>query len=211
MIRYNPKMDSTDLPGLAGEVSQCLAAIREGDRASEERLLQLVFTELRRIAANIMRSERVDHTLQPTALVNEVYLRLLSGSLPTIRDRSHFFRLAAQAMRRILVDHARAGQSQKRGGEFQRIELDLLPVVTRPDFPQVLELDEALQRLERVDARQCRIVELRFFAGLDEEEIAELLSISSRTVKRDWRMAKAWLYGELSASSTGGSKRATQT
>ena len=181
----------------SGDVTGCLSQIRAGDADARSRLLQLVLTQLRRMAERMMRAERFNHTLQPTALVNELYLDLLTRDRMDIRDRAHFFALAAQAMRRILVDYARARYRQKRGGEQQRVELESVVLDTRRDIQQMLELDQALDRLEKRDPRQCQIVELRFFAGLAEAEIAELLGISSRTVKRDWAMAKAWLYGEL--------------
>jgi len=145
----------------------------------------------------MMRSERADHTLQPTALVNELYLELLTRDQMDIKDRGHFFALAVQAMRRILVDHARAKRAHKRGGQQQRLDIECVPLVNVENVQLMVELDEALNRLEKLDPRQCRVVELRFFAGLDEAEVAHLLGVSDRTVKRDWAMAKAWLYGEL--------------
>jgi RNA polymerase sigma-70 factor (ECF subfamily) len=144
-----------------------------------------------------MRSERSDHTLQPTALVNELYLQLMTRERLDVRDRGHFFALAVQGMRRILVDHARSRRSKKRGGEQHRVEIEGLPLVTNENVQMIVELDEALTRLEKLDARQCRVVELRFFAGLEETEVARLLGVSDRTVKRDWALAKAWLFGEL--------------
>jgi RNA polymerase sigma-70 factor (ECF subfamily) len=181
----------------SGEVTRYLSRIRAGDADAKTRLLQLVLAELRRMAERMMRSERMNHTLQPTALVNELYLHLLTGNHMEVRDRGHFFALAAQAMRRILVDHARARRSQKRGGQQQRVDIEGVAIITGKNIQQMVELDQALERLEKLDARQCRVVELRFFAGLDEEEIARMLGVSDRTVKRDWAMAKAWLYGEL--------------
>ena len=139
----------------------------------------------------------MNHTLQPTALVNELYVHLLAGNQTDVRDRGHFFALAAQAMRRVLVDHARGKQSQKRGGQEQRVDIEGVVLVTYGNIQQMVELDQALDRLEKLDARQCRVVELRFFAGMDEGQIARTLGISGRTVKRDWAMARAWLYGEL--------------
>jgi RNA polymerase sigma factor (TIGR02999 family) len=183
-----------------GEVTQLLAAIRAGDEAAQGRLLELVLAELKRIARRLMSGERAGHTLQPTALVNELYVQLLAERLATINDRSHLFAAAAQAMRRILVDHARAVRSQKRGGERQRVELEFAPLFSEENLDEMLEMDRALARLEKLDSRQCRIVELRFFVGLSEEEIAETLGISVRTVKRDWRVAKAWLHAELSGA-----------
>lgn len=181
-------------------MTQLLAAIRAGDEAAQGRLLELVLAELKRIARRLMSGERAGHTLQPTALVNELYVQLLAERLATINDRSHLFAAAAQAMRRILVDHARAVRSQKRGGERQRVELEFAPLFSEENLDEMLEMDRALARLEKLDSRQCRIVELRFFVGLSEEEIAETLGISVRTVKRDWRVAKAWLHAELSGA-----------
>jgi RNA polymerase sigma factor (TIGR02999 family) len=182
---------------LSGDVTRCLSEIRAGSPEAKSQLLRLVMAELRRMAERMMRAERLNHTLQPTALVNELYLHLLTGNRMDVQDRSHFFALAAIAMRRILVDHARAKRSQKRGGQQLRVELEGLALAAPGNFSQMLDLDLALDRLAGIDARQCRIVELRYFAGLDEDEIALQLGVSNRTVKRDWAMAKAWLYGEL--------------
>lgn len=187
-----------NLEQAGGEVTQLLAAIRAGDEAAQGRLLELVLAELKRIARRLMSGERAGHTLQPTALVNELYVQLLAERLATINDRSHLFAAAAQAMRRILVDHARAVKSQKRGGEQQKVGLEFAPLFSEENLDEMLEMDRALARLEKLDSRQCRIVELRFFVGLSEEEIAETLGVSVRTVKRDWRVAKAWLHAELS-------------
>jgi RNA polymerase sigma-70 factor, ECF subfamily len=181
----------------SGDVTECLSRIRAGDSGAKGRLLELVTAQLRRIAERVMRSERSDHTLQPTALVNELYLQLLTRDRLDVRDRAHFFALAVQGMRRILVDHARSRRSKKRGGEQVRVDIEDIPLATSENIQRIVELDEALTRLEKLDARQCRVVELRFFAGLEETEVARLLGISNRTVKRDWAMAKAWLYGEL--------------
>jgi RNA polymerase sigma-70 factor (ECF subfamily) len=182
---------------LSGEVTRYLSQIRAGNADAKARLLQLVLAELRRMAQRMMRAERINHTLQPSALVNELCVHLLTGGRMDVRDRAHFFALAAQAMRRILVDHARAKRSHKRGGGQREVDIENVAIVTRDNIQQVVELDQALERLEKLDARQCRVVELRYFTGLDEQEIARLLGVSDRTVKRDWAMAKAWLYGEL--------------
>jgi RNA polymerase sigma factor (TIGR02999 family) len=183
-------------------VTRCLSEIRAGSAEAKSQLLRLVMAELRRMAERMMRAERMNHTLQPTALVNELYLHLLTGNRMEVQDRSHFFALAAMAMRRILVDHARAKRSQKRGGQQLHVEFEGLAVAAPGNFSQMLDLDQALDRLAEIDARQCRVVELRYFAGLDEDEIALQLGVSNRTVKRDWAMAKAWLYGELNPSPT---------
>jgi RNA polymerase sigma factor (TIGR02999 family) len=180
-----------------GEVTRLLVGLRAGNREAEGRLVEVVYGELHRMAARYIRRERRDHTLQATALVNEAYMRLVDQRGKDWQNRAHFFGVAAQVMRRVLVDHARTHQSLKRGGEVEKISLeDALPFSPeRPD--QLLALDEALSRLAAFDSRQARIVELRFFGGLTEAETAEVLGISSRTVKRDWSVAKAWLHGEL--------------
>ncbi len=159
-------------------------------------MVQAVYPQLRRIARLHLRRERNDHTLQATALVNEAYLQLL-GQQQDFKDRCHFFAAAAQAMRRILVDYARQRQAKKRAGGLRRVELHETAIIGGGRLDDVLAIDEALARLEQWDARQCRVVELRFFAGLTEAEIAELLGVAERTVKRDWSMARAWLHAEL--------------
>jgi RNA polymerase sigma-70 factor, ECF subfamily len=188
------------MDNFSGDVTRYLSQIRNGNVEARALLLQGVLVELRRIAARMMRSERADHTLQPTALVNELYLQLLTRDQMDVRDRGHFFAMAAQAMRRILVDHARARRTQKRGGEQRRVDIEDVNLAVRIDLEQMLELDQALERLEKMDPRQARVVELRFFAGLEEPEIARQLGVSDRTIKRDWAMAKAWLYGELQSN-----------
>jgi RNA polymerase sigma factor (TIGR02999 family) len=154
--------------------------------------------ELRQIAARFLRHERGDHTLEPNALVNELCLRLMGAQPITYNDRAHFFAIAAQTMRRILIDHARARVAGKRGGEQQRVSLSAVdgwnPVGHSED---ILALDEVLSKLEKADARAARVVELRFFGGLSEEEVAEVLQVSTITVKRDWKAARAWLIGRL--------------
>ena len=179
-----------------GDITQLLAEVRDGNRSAEERLMNAVYAHLKRLAARYLRMEKRGHTLNPTALVHETYLRLVGQDI-LWQDRSHFFAVAAQAMRRILVDHARVHVAEKRGGRRERLTLDEVFLYT-PDRPDnLLILDEALVRLADLDRRQSRIVEMRFFGGLTEDEVAKVLSISTRTVKREWRMAKAWLYGEL--------------
>jgi RNA polymerase sigma factor (TIGR02999 family) len=153
--------------------------------------------DLKAMARKLMARERRDHTLQPTALVNEVYLRVLGGRIPTIEDRTHFFSIAASAMRRILIDHARAALSGKRGGGMQRTDLNGTIAFNRGRTEEMIELDRALDKLEAMNERQCRIVEMRFFAGMGEGEIAEVLAISVRTVAREWRIARAWLHTQL--------------
>ena len=181
----------------AGEVTQLLVQLRAGSRDAEEKLILLVYAELRRLAAHYLRGERADHTLQPTALVNEAYIRLTKLHDLDWQSRSHFFATAATVMRRILVDHARAQRANKREGLRDAISLDDALVVSPSRSPQLIALDDALTRLAALDARRGKIVELRFFGGLSEEETGAVLGISARTVKRDWRVAKAWLYNEL--------------
>lgn len=180
-----------------GEITQLLNEIRGGDQAAQARLIPLVYEELRCLAAQYMRQERPGHTLQTTALVHEAYLRLAKLRIVPSENRTHFFRLAAMLMRRILVDYARARQRKKRGGSRERIDLDDGFLLESGPSLQLLALDEALRQLERRDLRLSQIVELRFFGGLGEEEIAELLGISCRTVKRDWSTARAWLYQQV--------------
>jgi RNA polymerase sigma factor (TIGR02999 family) len=180
-------------------ITELLSSVRGGNREAESALVKLVYTELHQMAARLMRFERGDHTLQPTALVNEAYMRLISSGDRHWRNRTHFFAVAASAMRAILVDYARAHGAKKRGGDLHRVEMDHLVSFGPHNYEETLAVDEALHRLAQVDPRQSRIVELRYFVGLSEEEIAEALQISCRTVKRDWNVARAWLYGELHA------------
>lgn len=183
-----------------GEVTELLARFREGDRQAESQLVPLIYGELRRLAYRHLRRERGNHTLQPTALVHEAFLRMLSGPQPEWQSRAHFFGVAARLMRQILVDHARRHQSTKRGGAFERSSFDEeLAVYSTDQSAELLALDDALSRLAEQDERQSRIVEMRFFAGLSIEEIGKVLEISPRTVKRDWTMARAWLHREITA------------
>lgn len=181
-----------------GEVTQLLARLRQGDRAAEAKLVPLIYGELRRRAGNYLRGERPGHTLQPTALVHEAYLRLSELKEIDWQNSAHFFAIAAQMMRRILIDHARSHGSEKRGGGWYPVELETVSTGSGQDFDKLLALDEALERLSRLDARQARVVELKFFGGLTEDQAAIVLGVSTRTVKRDWRLAKAWLFRELS-------------
>jgi RNA polymerase sigma factor (TIGR02999 family) len=181
----------------AGEVTDLLLELKRGNKEAEGRLIPLVYKELRRIAGTYLRRESPQHSLQPTALVHEAYMRLTEIREIDWQNRSHFFAVSATIMRRILVDHARASQARKRGSGWDAVSLNeaLLPSPERA--PEILALDEALTKLELLDERQSKIVELRFFAGMSEEETGDALGISSRTVKRDWRIAKAWLFKEL--------------
>jgi RNA polymerase sigma factor (TIGR02999 family) len=181
----------------ARDVTGLLVAWGGGEQSALDRLLPLVYAELRRIARNRLRHERADHTLQPTALVNEVYLRLVGVKSVSWQNRAQFFAICARLMRQVLVDAARAHRGAKRGGGAIRVTLDDAHV--RIDGPpaEVIALDDALQALARIDARKSRVVELRFFAGLDGEETAAVLGVSPDTVARDWKFAKTWLYREL--------------
>jgi RNA polymerase sigma factor (TIGR02999 family) len=177
-------------------VSRLLADWASGNSAAREHLVPIVYEELRRLAHHHMRAERDGHTLQTTALVNEVYLRLAGIDGLRWRDRAHFFAMAATLMRRVLVDYARQRGRDKRGGGVSVTSLDENTIASQPAV-DVVALDEALERLAAVDPQQSRVVELRFFAGLSVKETAEALGISSATVKRDWATAKLWLYNEL--------------
>jgi len=179
------------------EVTQLLIDWSNGDRAALDKLLPVVEEELRRLAHRYMSRERAGHTLQTTALVNEAFVRLVNRRNVQWQNRAHFFGIAAQLMRTILVDHARSHASAKRGGGAHKLELDEAMVVSRQKASEVLALDEALKQLALIDAQQSRIVELRFFGGLTVEETAEVLHLSPATIKREWSTAKAWLYREL--------------
>jgi RNA polymerase sigma factor (TIGR02999 family) len=181
------------------EITELIADVRRGDNVAAEDLFRRVYRELRQLAANYMRRERRDHTLQPTALVHEAYLRVLKERDVSYENRAHFFGVAANVMRRILVDHARAHRAEKRGGRDVKVTLEDTPAIAVENFDYILDVDEALDRLAVLDPRQARIVELRFFAGLSVEQTAEVLGVTSRTVVRDWRVARAWLQRELAA------------
>jgi RNA polymerase sigma factor (TIGR02999 family) len=181
----------------SGITTQLLIDLTNGDRSAVDSLLPLIYSELRSLAANYLRRERIDHTLQPTALVHEAYLRLIDQTHVNWQNRAHFFGVAAQMMRRILVDHARAHQAEKRGGEMQKVPID--SGVNDPvELPaELIALDEALDELATFDEMKSRIVELRYFGGLTVEETAEALGVTPVTIKRHWRLAKAWLYGKM--------------
>jgi RNA polymerase sigma factor (TIGR02999 family) len=179
------------------EVTHLLIAWREGEKDALDRLIPLVYEELRRLAHNYMRGERKCHTLQTTALVNEAYLKLIDCSRVNWQNRAHFMAISAQLMRRILVDYARSHRSHKRGGSAERISLDEFKLVSKETDPDLVEIDEALKSLKLVDARKCQVVELRFFGGMTAEETAEVLGISPDTVLRDWKLSRAWLAREM--------------
>ncbi len=178
-------------------ITQLLLDWGDGNKAALEELMPLVYGELRLIAKKYMGEQRAGHTLQTTALVNEAYLKLIDSSRVNWQNRTHFFAISAQLMRRVLVDSSRARNSLKRGGKQIRITFDekIEDVVGKPT--DLVALDEAMQKLANLNSRQSQIVELRYFGGLSEEEIAETLDVSVRTVRRDWSIARAWLYREL--------------
>jgi RNA polymerase sigma factor (TIGR02999 family) len=183
------------------DVTRMLLAWGAGSPGAEERLFPLVYDELKRIARRHLRRERGEHTLQPTALVHEAYLRLVDQTRVTWQNRAQFYGVAATMMRRILVNHARAHAAQKRGGGGAgRLSLEDANVPVEQGAADLLALDEALERLAALDARKSRVVELLYFGGLENEEAAEVLGVSEKTVRRDWQMARAWLYREISGA-----------
>jgi RNA polymerase sigma factor (TIGR02999 family) len=180
-----------------GEVTALLAAWRGGDADALDKLIPIVYEDLRRVAGRYMRSEESGHTLQTTALVHEAYLRLTREQDRTWENRAHFFAVAAQIMRNLLVDHARMATRAKRGGDAAELSLEEAPEINTAPPSVMLALDDALQRLAKVDPRASRIVELRYFVGLNNDEVANIIGISEKTVVRDWKTAKAWLRAEL--------------
>jgi RNA polymerase sigma factor (TIGR02999 family) len=188
------------LVGTSEGITRLLRAWAAGDSDALDRLTPFVYAELHRLAVRAMAAERPDHTLQPTALVHEAYVRLMTSKDVVWKDRAHFFALAARLMRRILVDFARTRQSEKRGGGHTPVSLEEMTVVSRQKAPYLMALDDALNRLAEVDARKSEVVELRFFGGLSVEETAEVLKVSRDTVLRDWKMARLWLLREISTT-----------
>jgi len=188
-------MDSPSVS--AQKVTQLLAEWSQGNDAALTELTPLVYEDLRRLAHHYMDTQRPDHTLQTTALVNEAYLRLADQTHPNWQTRAHFFAVAARAMRQILVNYAKSYRSQKRGGGALKIELDETALVSPAESTAIVELHEALKRLAALDPRKGEVVELKYFGGLNYDEIAEVLKISPVTARRDWEFAKAWLYTEL--------------
>ena len=184
------------VPPRSKTVTALLEAWSKGDEAAREDLIPLVYDELRRVAARHLSRERRDHTLRATALVHETYLRLVEQKRAQWRSRAHFFAVAAGLMRRILVDHARSRRARKRGGELRRVPLNEELVVSGSRDVELVALDEALEELSTLDPKLCRVVELRFFGGLSIEETAEVEGLSPATVKRNWNVAKAWLYSK---------------
>jgi RNA polymerase sigma factor (TIGR02999 family) len=189
-----------DPPRQEHEITQLLAEWREGNQEALDELYPLVYDELHRLARRYMSRERKGHTLQTTALINEAYVRLVDQRSVQWANRSHFFAISAQIMRRILIDHARRHAYAKRGGGARQVSLDETATVVDNDLSEFLRLDEALKSLAELDPRRSQVVELKYFGGLNNDEIAGVLKISKNTVIRDWNMARAWLYGELTGS-----------
>jgi RNA polymerase sigma-70 factor (ECF subfamily) len=196
MAKTTPPDDPT-----GRDVSVLLRAWSGGDQSALEKLTPIVYGELHRLAGRYMKRERPGHSLQTTALVNEAYMRLVGYTRMRWQDRAHFFAVAAQVMRRILVEHARR-HNLKRGGDVPHVSLDEASLVGADDVVDLVALDDAMTALARLDPRKVRVVEMRFFGGLSVEETAEVLGVSPVTVKRDWRAAKAWLYRELVGGTT---------
>ena len=182
------------------EITEILVEWRGGDAKAMERLFPIVYNELRQQAKRYLNRERTDHTLQPTALVHEAYMRLAGTSSIAVENRVHFFGIASRIMRQILVDHARQRNAEKRGGTAQRFSMEDLNILPEQSSGDMLALNDALNGLEKIDERKCKVVEMRFFGGLSENEIAQVLGISEKTVRRDWNFAKLWLFRELSGA-----------
>ena len=189
-----------------GEVTMLLQAMKSGDESAAEKLLPLVYKELHRLARSYMHRERPDHTLQPTALINEAYMRLARDEVDW-QGRQHFIAVAATVMRRVLVDHARAHHADMRGGQLQRVELNEDLAISDKHSNEVLALHEALNHLEAFNPRQAKVVELRYFAGLSVEEVAGILKVSIRSVKGDWALARIWLFKEIQGPSADRAKK----
>jgi RNA polymerase sigma-70 factor (ECF subfamily) len=181
------------------EVTQLLIDWSNGDKAALDKLMPVVYSELRRLASHYMRQERSGHTLQSTALVNEAYVRLAECQGTRWQDRAHFFAVAAQVMRHVLIDHARRYKYVKRGAGAVKVSLDEAAVLTQERAGDLIALDEALKSLEQIDPRKSRVVEMRFFGGLSIDETAEVMKLSSMTIQREWRWAKAYLYREVTS------------
>ncbi len=182
------------------DVTKVLAEVAEGDGSAVDRLFPLVYDELRRLAQDSLRNERSGHTLQATALVHEAYLRLIGIDQVEWQDRAHFFSVAARAIRRVLVDHARQRGCQKRGGDFQKVTLDDVLHGEEKPLTDIIAVHNALDKLAETDEKAAQVVEMRFFAGLTIEEVAAVLQVHARTVDRYWRYGRAWLYREVSGS-----------
>lgn len=180
-----------------GQVTQLLKAMNRGDRSAADQLLPLVYTELHRLAKSYMSRERRDHTLQPTALINQAYLRIARQQNIEWQNHAHFIGFAANVMRRVLVDHARERNAAMRGGKQVRVDLEEGIAISQGRAAEILLLEEALTRLEKLNPRQAQVVEMRYFGGLSVEEVASVLGIAPRSVKRDWALARMWLFEEI--------------
>ncbi len=184
----------------ADGVTKLLIDLSNGDREAVDLLLPVIYDELRKLATNYLRRERPDHTLQPTALVHEAYMRLIDQTRVNWQNRAHFFGVAAQIMRRLLVDHARKHNAEKRGQDFQKLSLDENIDRAVERSAELIALDDALKALSVLDEQKARMVELRYFGGLSIEETADVMGVTPTTIKRHWRLARAWLYGEMQKS-----------
>ena len=208
--RDQVQMTKIDADRSVGEVTRLLRVARDGEPAALDRVYELVYAELRRIAAARLRAERDGHTLQPTALVNEAYMKLAASPGAGVQDRPHFLAVAARAMRQVLVDHARRRDAAKRGAGVAPATLTgrglASPDPSGLDSDELIALDDALDRLDAIDTRLRQVVELRFFGGLTDSEVGEVLGVTRRTVQRDWTRARAWLYGELYSAAAGESR-----
>ena len=199
--RYNRPVPTPS----SDDATRLLRRAGEGDRSAAEELLPLVYEQLRALAARKMAGEKAGHTLQATALVHEAFLRLVGDGRDVWDNRAHFYVAAAEAMRRILIESARRKGRRKRGGDWRRLALDSVDLVAdEPPIEEIMSVDEAIRRLEKKDGRMATIVRLRFFAGLEPAEIAALLGVTDRTVRRDWKVARAWLYRDLEGAVHGG-------
>ncbi|MGA2534957.1 MAG: sigma-70 family RNA polymerase sigma factor [Terracidiphilus sp.] len=179
------------------EVTLLLSALTHGDEGAASKLMPVVYNELRRLAGSYMRRERSDHTLQATALVHEAYIKLIDQRSVNWQSRAHFFGVSAQLMRRILIDHARGHTREKRGGDQKKVSLEDVVLFAERQADELLAVDDSLNALAKIDPRQARVVELRFFGGLSVEEAADVLGVSPKTIKREWSVAKAWLAADL--------------
>jgi RNA polymerase sigma factor (TIGR02999 family) len=188
-----------------GDITRLLRSLRDREPGAADRLIPAVYSELRRLARQHLRRERPDHSLQATELVHEAYLRLVDQRRTDWCDRSHFFGVAAHLMRLILVDHARRRGAVRHGGGLHKVTLDKVNLFAEEQYEELIALDEAIERLAAIDERMVQVVEMRFFADLSVEETAEALGVSVETVKRDWRLARPWLYAELARGATQGS------
>jgi RNA polymerase sigma-70 factor (ECF subfamily) len=191
-----------DMATSQGEVTLLLHALRQGDRAAEDKLFPLVYSELHRLARAYMRRERPNHTLQPTALIDEAYVRLAQAPIDW-HNRAHFIGVAANAMRRILVDHARAHMARARGGDFRQVEWTEALGLPAERSRELVALDDALQQLEKVNPRQAKVIELHYIGGLSFEEVGAVLDLSPRTAKRDWALARLWLFKQMGGKAAG--------